>query len=257
MGVTAEFQTIRTRLEAGVLWVQLHRPAANNTINRALVAECIEALARSEETTRVVVFEGLPEVFCFGADLEELARSKDGLGDPEPLYDLWDRMNTGPFVTIAHVRGRTNAGGVGFVAACDVVIAEEGATFSLSELLFGLMPACVMPFLVARVGPSRARYMTLMTQPVSVRDAHAWGLVDAYGNASGDLVRRHLLRLTRLPKAGVERYKRYMRSLSTLPANARASALAANREVFADPENRKKVLEFVGGGRMPWQGVEP
>jgi polyketide biosynthesis enoyl-CoA hydratase PksH len=127
----------------------------------------------------------------------------------------------------------------------------------LSELLFGLMPACVMPFLVARTGPSRARYMTLMTQPVSARDAHEWGLVDAYSNASSDLLRRHLLRLTRLPKAGVERYKRYMRTLSALPPNARASALAANREVFADPANRKKVLEFVNGGRLPWEGARP
>jgi len=253
VGVTTDFETIRTRLEAGVLWIQIYRPASNNTINGTLIAECVEALNRSEETARVIVFEGLPEVFCFGADFEELARSKDGIQDPEPLYDLWDRMNTGPFVTIAHVRGRTNAGGVGFVAACDIVLAEEGATFSLSELLFGLMPACVMPFLVARVGPARARYMTLMTQPVSVHDAQAWGLVDAYSNASADLLRRHLIRLTRLPKAGVERYKRYMRALWTLPPDARASALAANREVFTDPANRRKLLEFANDGRLPWE----
>jgi polyketide biosynthesis enoyl-CoA hydratase PksH len=96
----------------------------------------------------------------------------------------------------------------------------------------------------------------MMTSPVSVQDAHAWGLVDAYSNASTDLLRRHLLRLTRLPKVGIERYKRYMRALWTLPSDTRARALAANREVFADPVNRARMLEFVNGGRLPWEGVQ-
>jgi len=233
VGVTTDFETIRVRFEGGVLRVQFHRPTANNTINAALIAECSEALDRHEDAARVVIFEGLPEVFCFGADFAELSEAKDGFQDPAPLYDLWHRINTGPFVSVAHVRGRTNAGGVGFVAACDIVLAETAATFSLSELLFG--------------------YMTLMTQPVSAQDAHAWGLVDAYSDASADLLRRHLLRLTRLPKTGVERFKRYMSALSSLPPDARASALAANREVFSDPANRKRVMEFVNGGRPPWE----
>lgn len=253
MGVTTELRTLRTRFDAGVLWVQFHRPAANNTINTTLIEECADVIDQWSDAARVVVFEGLPEVFCLGADFEEMVRANEGISDPEPLYNLWERINTGPFVTIAHVRGRANAGGIGFVAACDIVVAEATASFSLSELLFGLMPACVMPFLVARVGPARARYMTLMTQPITAEDGHLWGLVDALGNDSADLVRRHLLRLRRLPKPGVERYKRYMRRLWSLPSDAKASALAANREVFADPDNRRRMLEFVNNGRFPWE----
>jgi len=61
---------------------------------------------------------------------------------------LWLRLATVRTVTISHVRGKANAGGIGFVAASDIVLADETAQFSLSELLFGLYPACVLPFLI-------------------------------------------------------------------------------------------------------------
>jgi 3-carboxymethyl-3-hydroxy-acyl-[acp] dehydratase len=52
-------------------------------------------------------------------------------------------LATGPFVTISHVRGKANAGGLGFMAASDIVLAQEEAQFSLSELLSdSIRPAC-------------------------------------------------------------------------------------------------------------------
>src|SRR6185503_19576776 len=122
------------------------------------------------------------------------------------MYDLWLRMATGPYVTIAHVRGTANAGGVGFVAASDIVLADETAQFSLSEMLFGLMPACVMPFLIRRIGFQRAHYMTLMTQPISVNQAYGWNLVDAHEKLSDALLKRHLMRLKCLSKNSIVRY---------------------------------------------------
>ena len=95
-------------------------------------------------------------------------------------------------MSIAHVRGKANAGGIGFVAACDIVLADSAAVFSLSELLFGLMPACVLPFLVRRIGFAKANAMTLSTQPVGVQVAREWGLVDAFEENSDNLLRKHL-----------------------------------------------------------------
>src|SRR5207248_3090020 len=129
------------------------------------------------------------------------------------LYELWLQIATAPFVTVAHLRGKTNAGGVGFVAACDIALADATATFSLSELLFGVYPACVMPFLIRRIGFQRAHYLTLMTQPIAVEQAHRWGLVDAYETQSDGLLRKHLLRLRCLSKVAIRRYKGYMTEL--------------------------------------------
>ncbi|MBL4761357.1 MAG: enoyl-CoA hydratase/isomerase [Gammaproteobacteria bacterium] len=236
-------------------FLQLHRPESNNTINGKMIEECSQVLALCREKVKVVIFSGLPEVFCFGADFEAMANKSPQSGSgPEPLYDLWTEMATGPFITVAHVRGKANAGGIGFVAACDLVLADGRAEFSLSELLFGLMPAYVLPFLIRRIGFQRAHSMTLMTKPVMAEEAAGWALVDAYADDSEGLLRRYLLRLRRLNKTAVQRYKRYMSSLDDSLLGAKEKAMAANTEVFSDPENMEKISRYVSTGKFPWEG---
>lgn len=258
--VNRSYDTLRVRFEDEICYAQLHRPESGNAINQRLIEECTEVLRQCEATAKVVVLEGLPDVFCNGADFKEIQQRVDGGGrhadqDPEPLYDLWHRLASGPYVTVAHVRGRANAGGIGFVAACDVVLSEEKATFGLSELLFGLMPACVMPFLIRRMGFAKANYMTLMTQPISAKQAEEWGLVDAFEASSENLLRKQLLRLRRLNKSGIARYKRYASTLDAALTSAKPKALQANVEVFCDPDNLDKIARYVKTGKFPWEAT--
>lgn len=251
------YDTLRLRIDDAIATLQIHRPEANNAINDRLVADFGAALDVCDAHAKIVVVEGLPEVFCFGADFSELQRGFDEAGvpgqDPKRIYDLWRRLASGPFVSIAHVRGKANAGGVGFVAACDLVLADATAVFSLSELLFGLMPACVLPFLIRRIGFARANAMTLMTQPVTVQTALQWGLVDAFEENSENLLRKQLLRLRRLDKTGVARYKRYMASIEGSIDKVEPQAVAANIEVFSDADNLQKVSRYVKTGQFPWE----
>jgi len=238
--------------------VQIDRPEANNTINGLLVDECNEVLAVCEESATIVVLSGSPEVFCFGADFKALARpsttrASEHRDDPGLLYECWLRMATGPYITISHVRGKANAGGIGFVAASDIVLADDTAQFSLSELLFGLVPACVMPFLIRRIGFQKANYMTLMTRPIAVQQAHAWGLVDAFETESDALLRRHLLRLRRVSKTAIRRYKAYVNGLTTSLRELKVPAVAANLEVFSDADNLEGIVRYVEHGVFPWE----
>ena len=256
---SADFTALRVRFDGDIAYLQIHRPEANNAINDRLIAEFTSAMDECDTRAKIVVVEGLPDVFCFGADFAELQKSFDGDGvpqqDPKPMYDLWKRLATGPFVSIAHVRGKANAGGISFVAACDIVIADSAAVFSLSELLFGLMPACVLPFLIRRIGFAKANYMTLSTQPVTVQVALDWGLVDAYEDNSDNLLRKNLLRLRRLNKQSVARYKRYMGAIESSLETAESRALAANRDVFSDVENLQRISRYVKTGQFPWEGT--
>ena len=262
MGVinaTNAYKTIKVRLEDNICYIQIYRPDANNTINDLLIEEFSEVLKLCEESVTIVVVEGLPEVFCFGADFKGIQESFENKvqsfeQDPEPLYNLWLQLASGPYVTIAHVRGKANAGGIGFVAACDVVLCEEKAVFSLSELLFGLMPACVLPFLIRRMGFSKANYMTLMTQPVSSKQAQEWGLVDVYEENSENLLRKHLIRFRRFSKKGISRYKSYMNTLDDVFNVSKPKALEANIEVFSDKDNLEKIARYVKTGQFPWEG---
>lgn len=253
------FTELRVRFDDDIAYLQIHRPGANNAINDRLIAEFVAAMDLCDARAKIVVVEGLPEVFCFGADFAELQKTFDHDGvpqqDPGPMFALWRRLATGPFVSIAHVRGKANAGGIGFVAACDLVLADSAAVFSLSELLFGLMPACVLPFLIRRIGFARANAMTLSTQPVTVQTAHAWGLVDAFEDNSENLLRKNLLRLRRLNKNSIARYKRYMASIEGSLATAEPKALAANVEVFTDVENLQRISRYVKTGQFPWEGA--
>lgn len=248
------YLTLKVRFEGDFCYIQIYRPQANNTINDVLIKEFQQVIALCRERTTVIILEGLPEVFCFGADFEALSAedSEKLLIGPELLYNLWMELVSGPFITVAHVRGKANAGGIGFVAACNFVIADNHAEFSLSELLFGLMPACVLPFLIRRIGFQKANAMTLLTKPIHAEQAHSWGLIDAYAEDSEATLRLYLLRLRRLNKKAISRYKSYMMSLDNSLEISKQKALAANREVFMDTENRSKITRYVITGKFPW-----
>jgi polyketide biosynthesis enoyl-CoA hydratase PksH len=250
------YETIRISVQETIWFITLDRTDANNAINERLIIECLDALDQARSSATVVVLQGSPLHFCTGADFAEEAERDDALADrnrqPELLYRLFLDLATGPYVTVAHVRGKTNAGGMGLVAAADIVLADRNATFSLSELLFGLYPACVLPFLVRRCGFQRANYMTLMTMPFSASEALRFGLVDAEGE-SEVLLHRHLTRLRCLRKTGITRYKRYMNDLAGSLASAEPLAVAGNHEVFGDPENRELIRRYVAHGILPWE----
>jgi polyketide biosynthesis enoyl-CoA hydratase PksH len=253
-----DYETLKVRVQDEICFIQICRPEANNAINDRMVDEFVRALDQHEKDVKIVLLEGLPEVFCFGADFKAIEQSLEHrvsgpVLDPGPMYDLWRRLASGPCLTIAHVRGQANAGGIGFVAACDIVLADEKASFGLSELLFGLMPACVLPFLVRRIGRSRANVMTLMTEPVSAKCAQAWGLVDETAEDSANLLRRKLLRLRRLSKTGIARYKRYMNALDDTLTASRTLALEANVEMFSDEDNLHRIARYVRTGQFPWE----
>jgi polyketide biosynthesis enoyl-CoA hydratase PksH len=250
------YQTIKVQFQESICFLQIDRPEAYNTINSQLVAECNDVLSACEESATIIVLSGLPELFCLGADFKAIAgTSKRGHEDdsPGPLYDLWLRLATGPYVSISHVRGRANAGGIGFVAASDIVLADETAQFSLSELLFGLYPACVLPFLIRRIGFQKSHYLTLMTQPISAKQACEWGLVDAVESLSEALLRRHLQRLRRLSKIAIRRYKNYMSRISMPLQDLKSPAVAGNREIFSDTTNLQAITQYVEQGVFPWE----
>lgn len=253
----AKYKTIKIRIEQEIAYLQIHRPDANNAINDILVDELSYALSVLSTRIKIIVLEGLDDVFCMGADFkvmqQAIVNNSEIEQNPEAIYALWLQLAQGDFISIAHVRGTTNAGGVGFIAACDIVICEERSTFSLSELLFGLMPACVLPFLIRKVGKAKAHYMTLMTQPVSAKDACDWGLVNSYDENSQNLLRKHLLRLRLISKKAIKQYKNYSNSLDDSLNISMPFAIEANKKVFSDPDNLEKIERYVSTGLFPWE----
>ncbi len=255
--MTAE--TLKVTYRDGLCRILLNRPEVGNAINgqmvqelSAVLAQCSREDACDGKPVTIVVLEGGEDVFCAGGDFEAVAENGTA-GDPGPLYDIWLQLASGPFISVSVVRGRVNAGGVGFVAASDIVIAEEAATFGVSELLFGIYPACVLPFLIRRIGRQRAHYMTLMTKSVSATDAHGAGLVDVMTENAELALRQHLARLRHLTRPAIASYKTYLSGCSGEPMKDRSAALEANRTMFSDPQVLNGIRRYVEDLKFPWE----
>ena len=118
--------------------------------------------ALSDRDCCAVALVGEERCFCRGLDLAALASESDLQEAVENFVACLEAIRTGHETVIGLVRGEAVAGGVGLAAACDGVLATKEATFTLTELLFGLTPAVILPYLAQRVGAQKLRWMGLM-----------------------------------------------------------------------------------------------
>ncbi len=89
LGDTQTCETLKVRFQEDICFIQIHRPDANNTINDRLIEEFIKVLDLCEKEIKIIVLEGLPEVFCFGADFKAIqqgfeTRASGQVVNPEP-----------------------------------------------------------------------------------------------------------------------------------------------------------------------------
>ena len=257
MGITMDYQTLKINHQPAVKRIQIYRPEANNSINDQMTQELLSALqaAESEEAVKVVILEGLPDVFCTGMDFQEVADEKQVApkASSHSYYNILKQMSQSSKVILSLVRGQVKAGGVGLVAASDFVIADDTVTFVLSELLFGLLPACVLPFLIRRVGFQKAYRLALTTQVISASEAYNWGLIDEYGNNTNQLIGQYIRRLKYLPSSGVKDLKNYINQLWIIQQETQDLAVNKVCSLLADPTIQEKIKRFKKEGVFPWQ----
>lgn len=256
-GEFMNYETIQVKKRDNVCFVKFTSADGKNCINNTVIYEITSVFQEYQNSCNVIVLEGNQQYFCFGADFNQIGQNvADGgntTNNPAPLFDLWKMMTEAPCVVVSHVLGSVNAGGMGFIGASDIVIASNHAVFSLSELLFGLMPAMVLPFLIRRIGFSKANYLTLTTKSITCEQAYNWGLVDIQSEHSEVVLRQLIARLSKTPKVGIERYKNYANKLYQIDDVMREKAIEANLQVFSDEVNLKRIMDFSIMGRYPWE----
>lgn len=177
--------TILTHIDAqGVATLTMNRPELHNAFDDRLIADLTVALRRldADKQVRVVLLAGSGRSFSAGADLNWMRRMADysreeNLSDATLLAGLMQTLNALSKPTIALVQGAAYGGGVGLVACCDLAIATERATFCLSEVKLGLMPAVISPYVVAAMGPRVCRRYFLTAEPFNAGEALRLGLV--------------------------------------------------------------------------------
>ncbi len=217
---------------------------------------------QTEPLCRALVIASDGGEFCRGLDLGALAHHHADIhyGD-----DLSTRAAIAGFArclgllrtlrvpSLCVVEGAAAGGGVGLVAACDMVIASSVASFVLPELLLGLIPAVVFPVISERIGPSRARWLALSGEKIEADAALQIGLVDEIAEDLSLALAARLKRLLRSSPAAITRLRQFSADIAGLPlAEALSAGVARTTADVEDPEIAAAIAGFVAGVAPPW-----
>jgi len=180
----AAHETLIVEVRDAVALIALARPDVHNAFNETLIAEMTRVLTAldADDSVRAVVLLGHGRSFCVGADLNWMKKmaghSRDeNLADATALAAMLRTLARMRKPTIARVHGAAVGGGVGLAACCDIAIAAHDATFSLSEVKLGLVPATISPYVIAAIGARQAGRYFLTAERFSAAEAFRIGLV--------------------------------------------------------------------------------
>jgi methylglutaconyl-CoA hydratase len=179
------YQTLLLESANNIATIWLNRPEVHNAFNDVTIRELTAALKELEtdDALRAVVIRGKGKSFCAGADLNWMKAVKDysyeeNYQDSLNLCQLLYNIYTFPKPVIAVVHGSAIGGANGLLAACDIAICEENTTLSLSEVKIGLIPACISPYVIKRVGEPIARELMLTGKRIKGPEAEKCRLVN-------------------------------------------------------------------------------
>lgn len=243
--------------EGPLLRLTLDRPDRRNAMDAALIEELDAALDRAERSPecRIVVLQGQDGVFCTGMDIARAARdtADDDERTAHRFFALMTRLTTIPRIVVALVDGQVTGGGVGLAAACDLTYASRRASFGLPEGLWGLLPCCVLPFLIRRAGRHTAYTMALTTLPLAAADAAHHRLVDAVADDPETLLRRLSFRAGKVAPDVVGDLKNYVTRLRPMPPETERVAVAELMRLTSSERVRRNFGAYAADGTFPWE----
>lgn len=169
-----------------VATITLDSPHNRNALSAQLVRELGECLERAEadEAAKVVLLRAEGTVFCSGADLSEASTGAPE-DAPRGIVRLQRTIVGSSKPVVLRLQGAVRAGGIGLVAAADVVVANEDATFALTEVKLGLAPAVISLTVLPRLTSRAAAYTFLTGETFTGAEAERMGLVTRAVPAEG------------------------------------------------------------------------
>jgi methylglutaconyl-CoA hydratase len=213
-----------------------------------------------DPSVRGILLTGSGSAFCAGADLAWMSANRgltegQARADAEQLLAMYRSIEECPCPVLARVQGPTFGGGVGLVAVCDIVVASEAATFALSEVRFGLVPAIVAPFLVRKTGVSFLRRFALTGEafpPSTARRNHLVHEVvpsDQLDGRMAELVQA----VTGLAPQAIRHTKALLRQLtSPYDAEMLATCIDANVQARLSAEAQEGLHAFLAKRSPAW-----
>lgn len=240
-------QLVNIVVADGVATITLDSPANRNALSQQLLADLHGALDVAETEARVIVLTHTAPVFCAGADLKERST---GRVDSTSFVRAMQRLATTSAPVIAAVDGPVRAGGIGLMAACDLVVVSSSITFAFTEVRIGVAPATITRPILQRCGWSKLAAPYLTGEVFDALKALDMGLVthvvDDVTATTAELCRNILLGG---PNA-VAATKTLLRGTHTI-----AELQSLSESLFLSDEGREGMAAFVEKRKPSWAQI--
>ncbi len=236
-------------LADGVATITLDSPHNRNALSRQLVTELFDRLdqAEADGDARVVLIRSADRVFCSGADMAEAAEG--GMEDgARALVALQRRIVGHHLPVVTRLAGPVRAGGLGIVAASDIVICSDDVTFAFTEVRLALTPAVISLTVLPRLTQRAAAVTFLTGRSFGADEAAAMGLVTraVAPDALDDEVAQVCADLSEGAPQGLRETKALLGAELLAEIDARAEEMAAlSARLFGSPEAREAMLAFL------------
>ena len=258
-----DYETLLVTIADKVATVTLNRPDLRNAFNEQAIAELalvFDELGRSD-TVRAIVLAANGMSFCAGADLNWMKKMAgyshdENLADAMRLADMLRTIYLCPKPVVARVQGDCYAGGMGLVAACDIVVAGEQAAFCLSEVKLGLIPATISPYVIKAMGEQAARRYFTTAERFDAKEAHRIGFAhEVVAHEALDATVAGIVKaLVNNSPHAVQQAKTLVREVVGQPVDEALLADTAGRiaAIRASLEGREGVASFLEKRKPTW-----
>ena len=248
--------------DAHIAVLTLNRAAKRNALSIGLMEELTEAVRATsgDPNRRVLILRGAEPVFCAGLDLKEAQHSANSERSARALAALYEAICLSPLVTIAAAQGAAMGGGVGLLAACDVVVVAEDLQIGFPEVRRGLVAALVTALLARQVPVRPLREAILLGQTVSAERALGMGMVnrvvprDRLAAEAAALAEQAL----KAAPVSIARTKLLFDELSARPITTDlARAVRYHLDARDDSEAAEGIAAFLEGREPRWKPRPP
>lgn len=251
----------------GVATLTLNRPEVHNAFDDAMIAELIAVLKdlANNDKVQMLVLTANGKNFSAGADLNWMRSmaQKDynqNLADASELATLMHRLDKFPKPTIALVKGAAFGGALGLVACCDIAVAEENASFCLSEVRIGLIPAVISPYVMRAIGERESRRYFLTAERFMAPKAKQLGLLhEVVGDGElADSAETFITTLLQNSPAALTAAKSLIHNIYNrkISNNVIAHTEQAIAEIRVSAEGQEGLTAFLEKRKPAWLGKE-
>ena len=256
-------QALNVAVNDRIARITLTRPEVRNAFNDEVIQQLKAAFESVGENSdvRAVVLAAEGPAFCAGADLNWMRRMADytrdeNLADAGQLAAMLKAIYECPKPTIAAVQGDVFAGGMGLVAACDMAVSVRTATYCLSEVKLGLIPATISPYVIRAMGARAAHRYFLTAERFSAQEAHRIGFVHELVDADALEAKVNELAqvLVSASPAAVRACKKLVQDVAQREIDAAliASTVEGIADIRASDEGREGVASFLQKRKPSW-----